>query len=78
MHVRASLQRAQDFACTFRLRIRYPQLDADRQPPLPVRQRDLVVADMRVDPFGREQAARDVRFDRIVVAGDDGEMLRRT
>src|SRR5690606_34674173 len=50
---------------------------ADGQPPFPVRQRQMLVAHVRIDAFGRQQAARDLRLDRIEIAGDGGEHAAR-
>src|SRR5690606_5544967 len=43
------------------------------QPPFPVRQRQMLVAHVRIDALGHQQAARDLRLDRIEMAGDGGE-----
>src|SRR5690606_9127045 len=70
----ARLHRAQDRARAFGVGIGHAQLRAaDRQPPLPVRHRQVLVAHVRVDAFGGEQAAGDLRRERVEIAGDGGE-----
>src|SRR5690554_1058993 len=46
---------------------------ADRQPPLPVRDRGAGVVQARGDAFGLQQAERELRFDRIGIGGNGGE-----
>ncbi len=73
-HVFARFGRAQDVARMLRLFLRHAQLhSADRQTPFPIRQGEVFVAQVRVDALRGQQAAGDMRFDRIVVVGDGNE-----
>ena len=75
--VLAGVHGAQDRARAFGIGIGHPHAGAaDRQPPFPVRDRQVLVAHVRVDALGLQQAAGDLRFDRIEVAGDGGEHAR--
>jgi hypothetical protein len=74
----ARVQLAQHPSRAFGLRLGHAQPGAThRQPPLPVRHRHAVVGHVRIDAFGAQAAAGDMRLDRVGIAGDGGEQCSR-